>query len=296
MVAQEVHMALTLTRHDPAGFLGAAGGFLARREAEENLLLGLAHQLAAHPRSPAESAPYLATVVESDGRVVMAALRTPPRFLVLSRSEHKGAAALMLADVLSRYPDLPGVLGPVPLAAAFAAEWAAATDSHAERTLVERIYALQKVIAPAPPSGSMRRAEARDRDLLERWLIRFFEETGANGNVAARDAARGTIRDRLDTADAGLYFWDDPDPVALAGFSGPTPAGVRIGPVYTPLDRRRRGYAAALVAALSQTLLDRGRTHCFLFADVANPTSNGVYQRIGYRPVADVEEYRFTRG
>jgi len=81
--------------------------------------------------------------------------------------------------------------------------------------------------------------------------------------------------------------------VSIAGYGGPTPNGIRIGPVYTPPDLRGRGYASALTARLTQTLLDGGRRFCFLFTDLANPTSNSVYQRIGYRPVTDVDLWRF---
>lgn len=83
-------------------------------------------------------------------------------------------------------------------------------------------------------------------------------------------------------------------PVAMAGVSGRTPSGARVGAVYTPPDRRRRGYASALVATLSQAQLDAGARFCFLFTDLANPTSNKIYQDIGYEPVCDVDEYRFS--
>ncbi len=56
---------------------------------------------------------------------------------------------------------------------------------------------------------------------------------------------------------------------------------------------RRQGYASSCVAALSQTLLDQGRKYCFLFTDLANPTSNHIYQAIGYQPICDMNEYWF---
>jgi uncharacterized protein len=90
-----------------------------------------------------------------------------------------------------------------------------------------------------------------------------------------------------------MYLWDDHEPVSMCGVGGETPHGVRIGPVYTPPRARRQGYASALVAEVSQVQLDRGRTFCFLFTDLANPTSNHIYQEIGYEPVRDVEVYRF---
>ena len=82
-------------------------------------------------------------------------------------------------------------------------------------------------------------------------------------------------------------------PTCFAGFGGRTPNGIRIGPVYTPPEQRRRGYGSALTAALTQQLLDGGRRFCFLFTDLANPTSNSIYQRIGYRPVTDVDLWAF---
>ena len=69
--------------------------------------------------------------------------------------------------------------------------------------------------------------------------------------------------------------------------------GVRIGAVYTPPEHRRRGYATATVASLSRAMLDRGRRACYLFTDLANPTSNHIYAEIGYEPVCDVDEIRF---
>jgi predicted GNAT family acetyltransferase len=80
---------------------------------------------------------------------------------------------------------------------------------------------------------------------------------------------------------------------ALAASSGATPNGMRINHVYTPPEFRGRGYASNLVAALSRRLLEGGRTFCSLFTDLANPTSNKIYQQIGYRTVADFRHWEF---
>jgi predicted GNAT family acetyltransferase len=84
--------------------------------------------------------------------------------------------------------------------------------------------------------------------------------------------------------------------VSLAGFGGPTPNGLRIGPVYTPPEHRGHGYGSAVTAAASQGALDRGKRFCFLYTDLANPTSNAIYMRLGYRPVCDSREIAFTAG
>jgi predicted GNAT family acetyltransferase len=91
-----------------------------------------------------------------------------------------------------------------------------------------------------------------------------------------------------------MWLWErDGEPVSLAGYTGPTLTGTRVGPVFTPAEHRRHGYASALVAELSAFLLDRGHRACFLYTDLANPTSNAIYERIGYERVAEAAEIRF---
>ncbi len=91
-----------------------------------------------------------------------------------------------------------------------------------------------------------------------------------------------------------IYLWENGVAVSLCAVGSPTPHGIRIGPVYTPMERRGHGYASALVAAVSQIQLEAGRRFVYLFTDLANPTSNHIYQTIGYEPVADVEEWIFA--
>jgi len=133
-------------------------------------------------------------------------------------------------------------------------------------------------------------AEAADRPLLVQWLEAF------NGEALGGDAPLDSelLADRM-LAGAGrtAYLWQADGPVALAAVGGRTPHGTRIGPVYTPPERRARGYASNLVAALSHAQLATGRRFVFLFTDLANPTANHVYQAIGYEPVRDVADWRF---
>jgi predicted GNAT family acetyltransferase len=61
---------------------------------------------------------------------------------------------------------------------------------------------------------------------------------------------------------------------------------IRLGPVFTPVERRSQGYGGAVTAAVSaaaQQLADE----VLLFTDLTNPVSNAIYQRLGYRPVHD---------
>jgi uncharacterized protein len=272
-----------------AEFLERAGPYLAAREAEHNLPLGLAAGIAAHPERWPD--PYLATV-EEDGAVVGAAVMTPPFFVVLSLlAAPEAATAALAADLRRRHPTLPGVVGPTAESRAFVAAWARESGQTATLARAERIYRAERIVDPPhPAAGTLRRATEADRGLLLAWLGDFVAET--LGEERRGEVAR-TVETRLTTTTGALYLWEDGGPVSLVGWSGPTPNGVRIGPVYTPPAHRRRGYAATATAALGRLLLAEGRRFVFLFTDLANPTSNRIYRGIGFEPVCDVDEYRF---
>jgi hypothetical protein len=157
----------------------------------------------------------------------------------------------------------------------------------------ERIFRLSEVIAPRPARGAMRPARLDDRDVLVDWLTAFTAEALPEEEAALNDAA-DTVERWLREGGKRNYLWEvDGRPVSWTGVGGRTPNGTRVGPVYTPPSERGRGYASCLVAAASRAQLDAGLSFCFLFTDLANPTSNHVYQSIGYEAVSDVDVYSF---
>jgi predicted GNAT family acetyltransferase len=234
------------TRRCPDGstFLAEAGPFLVEREAEHNLILGLCSRIGS-AADPAAEHPYLGVAVEDD-RIVAAALRTPPMNVILSESERSGTAEAFALDALERYGSLPGVLGPCDGASAFAQRWTELTGVGTRRVMRERIFRAQET-EPAPDvPGSIRPAGETDRELLLAWLGAFVAE--AFPEDIEKEPVESIVRRRLNDDDGGLLFWEvDGTPVSLAGFGGTTPNGIRIGPVYTPPEHRRRGFAQALV-------------------------------------------------
>jgi len=272
-----------------AEFVDRAGEFLAAREAEHNLLLGISSRLRSNPRMYGED-PYLA-VVEDGGRVVAVALRTPPHNLVLSEMDDAGAIEPIVEDVRSVFDSLIGAIGPADRVARFAAAWEDATGQDGRRAVAERIFRAERIEAPEGVPGRMRDYEDTDRDLAVLWAGAFEEEAMPHASPDTKEAfVDGIVAD----TDGGLVFWEDEgEPVCMAGFRGATPNGIRVGPVYTPPERRRRGYGSALTAALSLRLLET-RRFCFLFTDLANRTSNSIYRRMGYEPVSDVDLWVFA--
>jgi GNAT superfamily N-acetyltransferase len=281
---------MRVERHlDVETFLDRAGAFLGDREAEHNLILGISSSIRAGLH---EAPPYMAAVLAGD-QVVAAAIRTPPWRLVLSEIDDPAAIELLVEDLAGDAPPggpLPGVMGPVGHATAFAAGWSDRTGVGHVLAMSERIFRLGRVVAPRPVSGRACAATPDDRRTLVDWQTAF--ELEALGEPEPVDAAR-TVDRWLTTAGRALVVWEDPDPVSMCGISRSTPNGSRIGPVYTPPERRGRGYASALVAAASAGELEAGQRFCFLFTDLANPTANRIYEAIGYEAVRDVEVYRF---
>ena len=183
---------------------------------------------------------------------------------------------------------LPGVNGPAETAQTFADQWARRAGQSVQQGLGLGVHQLTQVIEPPSPGGIFQQAEHADVSTLADWGDAFSAETGVD------DPRSGMAIVEHRMASGGLYVWDDGGPVSMATWTGSTPSGVRVSFVYTPVEVRGRGYASACVAALSRLLLDRGNTFCALFTDQANPISNRIYRRIGYEPVCDFTEYRFS--
>lgn len=280
---------MNLTRYEAANaFLARAQTWLEQNEAANNLILGIAVRLAEHP-DRIKQPPYLASV-ETNGELTAAAVMTPPHRVVLYSTTGADPAPLcpILDDLRTGEWNVPGVMAPAATSAAFAQLWANTTGQTPRPAMRERAYELRRVIPPAPMPGHLRPATEADIPLAADWAFQFMQDAGLPGTIeSAQEIAELRIADR------DLFFWDDGEPVSMAAKTRHSTHGIVVSLVFTPRERRGRGYASACVAALSQQLLDAGWEFCALFTDLANPTSNDIYQRIGYRPVCDFNEYDF---
>jgi hypothetical protein len=238
-----------------------------------------------------EHQPYMACV-EQEGNVVAAAFMGPPNNLVLSYPAAPEALLLVARDVYGAYKTLPGVIASVPFSKTFAEEWQRLSGQTYRRTMAQRIYQLEKVNPVAGVPGHMRKATGEDRELLHRWLAEFNKEALGETDTSLLDH----MVDRfLHSETQGLYLWEDGQPVSMSGYSRPTPNGIVVVDVYTPPEHRGKGYASANVATMSQMLLDRVRKYCFLYTDLDNPTTNHIYQAMGYKPVCDADVHKFEK-
>jgi GNAT superfamily N-acetyltransferase len=231
---------------------------------------------------------------ETDGRVVGAASWTPPYPLVVTDLDPQAAAALAASAAercSGRGAHVGGVVGPEAAARAVAGAWARITGEQATVRIVELLHQLDALVAPPTPPGAWRRAMPADADVVAPWLIEFASESGI---VAAPDpdGMAGTL-----IAGGRCFVWEaDGERVAMVCRAIRAGTVARIGPVYTPPPRRRRGYARRLTYEVTRQTLAEGASTAVLFTDAANPTSNSIYRQVGYRAVEKHLHIDFSGG
>jgi predicted GNAT family acetyltransferase len=264
----------------PAEVLERARSFLHRDPVRHNLILTVLEARVAHPD------PGRYWIVRLDGDISGIALQSPTDFFATVTPMTREAVMAVVDAIVDQGVRLPGVNGEAATTAHFAGHWTERTRSAAHPIEGQRIYEVEDVIAPAQVPGALRAATSSDRDLVVTWFEEFETETGASGGHS-----RATIADRRLRA-GHLWIWEDGAPAAIAGLSEPVAGVVRVGPVYTPRDRRSRGYASGLVAAVSRTVR-ANQQRCILYTDLGNPTSNAIYRAIGYRAIDEALRYTF---
>jgi RimJ/RimL family protein N-acetyltransferase len=283
--------ALTVVRHrDAEAFLTAAGPVLARDPAARAFYTALA-MAPAERIGAAEATRYFATL-NGDNVLGVAMQTAPDRQLVLQGCDATAAPAFA-ADFADTGRPLRGVVGERAVCEAFLRAWATAHDDRYTLWVHMRNHCLTAVADDLPAcAGSVRIAGDADADWVVAQQIAFVNEVRIPETPERVERA---VRARV--AQQRFRIWVHADAaVAYAGFSDAGDAGARIGPVWTLPAHRGRGYATALVAAIARELLARGKRELFLVTDIANPTSNAIYARIGFRPLRDFCEFHKVDG
>jgi len=289
-------MAIRVRRFDDVdAYWDHVRSFLLEDEARHNLMLGIITTLRERPDLYDEK--FLASV-DDDAGVVAAVLTTPPFNAVVSdvhapQDRADAVCAAIIDGLASAFSELTGITANQPVAAHLSERWQRRSGRGARLHLSQGVYRLEHVIPPPAVAGRVRSATPSDQALVLDWYTAFNLEARLD---APRHIVERMLVSRLRGEGGGIDLWEhEGRPVSLTAFASNTPNGARIGPVYTPPEHRRRGYASALVAATTQRLLDQGRSFCFLYTDLANPTSNHIYRAIGYEQVCVAEDWRFEQ-
>ena len=252
-------------------------------------VLSVIHGLLATPQFEA-APPVLISLHDEAGVLCGAVMWTPPWPLGLSGVAAADVDALV-DELVPRFPALGSAMGPREVAESFAEAWAAATDCDVHTVVDLRLYRLDELTMPEVEGRARLATEADLAVLSEHWLG-FSTEASAHRGDTLHDA-ESAVR-RQFALGSGCVIWEvDGVPVSSAVAKVPNAGVSRLGPVYTPPEHRRRGYAAAATAEAAVWARQAGAKEVLLYTDLANPTSNSVYQRIGFRPVSDYVELAF---
>jgi predicted GNAT family acetyltransferase len=227
----------------------------------------------------------LLRIVDQDGRLAGLAVRTPPQAMLVPHLPPEAITALI--EYLGRHAtDVDAFNGPAHVAQEIATAVAARTGAAMRQSRGLGRFTLNRVIAPVAPAGRPRPAEIDDVSLLREWVDGFHHDIGSSAEPDSSNVDQ-RVRKGL------LWLWETTQgrPVAMSGLTEPTHGIIRVNAVYTPPEHRRHGYASALVAHLSQRILDGGHVPT-LFTDLSNDTSNRIYQAIGYRKLDEAAHWQ----
>jgi GNAT superfamily N-acetyltransferase len=286
---------------DPVPFLDVAADHLAERPVVSTVVSGVASRIAADAADGIawpEGVPCWFAVALDGDEIVGAAMRTAtfgsyPAFLLPMPED---AARLLARTLLERDEPMTAANGALPAVEVFCGEMAAHTGGEVRVGQHTRLFELVDLVEPEPVEGRLRPATLDELGLVLSWYDAFMADADEQAGREPGESPHETPTPEAMTRriEGGrIFVWEDASgtPVHVTAASQPTYGVSRIGPVYTPREHRGRGIASTAVAQVSRLLRDSGEQAC-LFTDQANPTSNKIYEAIGYRRVVDMANLR----
>jgi len=275
---------------NPKDFLDVCRSVFEEKEALYGLMLGISLRLVDNPLHYGTQP--LHVTINNNSEVDLVALMTPPYKLqiALLNTDSFESVQLLVSKLHEKGWHIPAVIGEERTVKVFSSYWNKVTGTFSHEGMRQRIYELRTVQHIQHPQGTFRQAESDDLDLAIKWSKSFHDDCFGDSEPKVTDPH--LIKTLVE--EGNLYFWVNPTPLSMAGLTRPTAHGISISYVYTPPQFRRNGYASAVVTQLSQYVLDKGMKFCTLYTDLSNPTSNSIYQKIGYDVVADVMDVHFS--
>ncbi|WDL90515.1 GNAT family N-acetyltransferase [Bacillus sp. HNR-4] len=250
--------------------------FLEKNEQENNLILGvlqMVHQ------------PIFMGIAKQGEEIAVVFLQTEEKKqIIVATSEMADEDIVELAKKLAEvYPNVPGLIGNKKIVQRLAEEIAVLENKKTTVAMEQGIYELKQVKKKWNGDEVFREVNSDELTLIEQWIYQFCEDVNL---PTTKEEAKQTAH-TLITNHRLFGLEVDGKLVSVAAKTRPTKNNITVNFVYTPKEERKKGYASNCVAALSQRMLDEGYKTTTLYTDLANPTSNKIYQEIGYEQIAE---------
>jgi hypothetical protein len=210
----------------------------------------------------------------------------------LSFTEDLSTIEFLIDNLIKNKIEIPGIFGCKDIAKEFVKIWVKRKKVSYKVVMNQRIYKLEKISEDPIGNHQYIIADKTYEDIILNWARDFITEALPHEKEEAIQQNLERVKKDIEEGNIFLLM-DNAKPVSMARKAGKTPNGNLVNLIYTPPDLRMRGYATEIVAHLSKYLLDDGNKFCFLFTDLMNPTSNSIYQKVGYRPITDFDQYEF---
>jgi len=267
--------------------------FLLNHEVENGLLFRISNSLKINTQTYGKSPPLMFSIIENE-TIKLISVMTPPFDLLISYTTDLNSIEILVEELLKRKVSIPGVLSFNEAADKFTKLWCKGNSLESKLLRRERIYKLTKVSEETLGNKQFSVATKPHQPTVLKWAREMMIE--ALLEVTEEELLRNNnnLKDEFKHKNSQIFLlFEDKVPVSMARMAGKTPHGHSINLVYTPPSLRGNGYATECVAKLSKHLLEEGSEYCFLFTDLSNPTSNNIYQKIGFRPIIDENHYKF---
>ncbi|MCR8644229.1 GNAT family N-acetyltransferase [Paenibacillus sp. N1-5-1-14] len=236
-----------------------------------------------------------ATLIKSsNGQMIYAQTQGNPGWLWVSGEATADVKEEMLMNLVNhlKHQTIPGISGEPELIEHFAQVYSKETNLHYHTHMMMESYCCPNLVKPEGVKGELRKAAEQDIDVVAKFLVEYAEEAhGLSVNLEDQiPVAERTIH-------AGnLYLWIvEEQVVSMANIAHRSPRHGRINSVFTPKSQRKRGYASAITAEICSILREE-QFIPVLYADLSNPTSNKIYQDIGFVVSGKIADVRFTIG
>lgn len=274
-------------------FYEIAFPFLLKREVENGLQLSILNSLKKNINRYGNENPVLCTINKRDN-IKLISLRTPPYNQILSYTNELETIDTLVDALNKRNVELPGVIGYKKGVERFTKLWCKIKGVKSQIIRNERLYKLEHIVEETLGKNKFIKATDSYKDIVLQWGREFILEALPDRNSEMIEQSLGRLREDIHEGSIFLLL-NNNIPVSMARRAGKSANGIAVNNVYTPPLLRRKGYATECVAKLSKLLLEEGNKYCFLFTDLSNPVSNSIYQKIGYHPVIDIDEYKFKK-
>jgi len=286
----------------PDDFLDVAGAHLARQPVLSTVMAGVADRILGQVEAGIawpEGVPcWFAVALDQEGEVLGTAMRTAtfgdfPAYLL---PMPEVAVDLLADELLERDELVLGANGALPTVEVFCRRMAEASGRSVTVAQHTRLFELGELKEPAEVAGRLRPATVAEQGLVGSWYDAFMadadEQAGREPGVSAHESpGPEDLRHRIEGGRVFVWVDEDDRPVHVTAATMPTFGVSRVGPVYTPREHRGRGIASRAVFEVSRLLRDSGERAC-LFTDQANPTSNRIYEALGYERLVDMANMR----